>query len=142
MIYLEKPDNFTPKFEVVSCFAEAGSEILMLHRQDHKPEGGTWGIPTGKVDPQETLMQAMLRELWEETGLKVAEHDMKYFARVFVRYPDYDFIYHMFYTKVGERPEIVINEKEHNDYRWAIPELAIKLPLIQDLDECIRLFYY
>ena len=37
MLYKEQPKNFTPKFEVVSCFVEYKDEILLLLRQDHKP---------------------------------------------------------------------------------------------------------
>ncbi len=50
MISRNKPENFTPKFEVVSCFVEYNDEILLLLRQDHKPEGNTYGVPAGKID--------------------------------------------------------------------------------------------
>ena len=50
MLYKEKPENFTPKFEVVSCFVEYNNKILLLLRQDHKPEPNTYGVPAGKVD--------------------------------------------------------------------------------------------
>lgn len=62
MLYKEQPKNFTPKFEVVSCFVEYKDEILLLLRQDHKPEGNTYGVPAGKVDAGETINQAMKRE--------------------------------------------------------------------------------
>jgi len=38
----DTPENFTPKFEVVSCFVEYKQEILLLQRQDYKPQGNTW----------------------------------------------------------------------------------------------------
>jgi ADP-ribose pyrophosphatase YjhB (NUDIX family) len=50
MISKNKPENFTPKFEVVSCFVEYKNEILLLLRQDHKPQGNTYGVPAGKID--------------------------------------------------------------------------------------------
>ncbi|MEI6774245.1 MAG: hypothetical protein WCL18_05665 [bacterium] len=42
MIFKDKPENFAPKFEVVSCFVEYDNKILLLCRQDHKPEPNTW----------------------------------------------------------------------------------------------------
>ncbi len=42
MISKDKLENFTPKFEVVSCFVEYKNEILLLLRQDHKPQHNTW----------------------------------------------------------------------------------------------------
>ncbi|MEI6118972.1 MAG: hypothetical protein WCP92_07315 [bacterium] len=41
MLYKEKPADFNPKFEVVSCFVEYKNEILLLLRQDHKPQPNT-----------------------------------------------------------------------------------------------------
>lgn len=41
--------DFKPKFEVVSCFVEHDSKILLLLRQDHKSEPNTYGVPAGKV---------------------------------------------------------------------------------------------
>lgn len=36
-----------------------------------RAEDGTWSLPAGAVDPGETPAQAVVREVWEETGLKV-----------------------------------------------------------------------
>lgn len=50
-IYLEKPEGFNPKFEVVGCcFLHYQDKILLLHRQDFKPEGNCSGIPGGKLN--------------------------------------------------------------------------------------------
>lgn len=43
--------------------------LLMIERED----GHGWAVPGGKIDPGETDLQALVRELAEETGLKVAE---------------------------------------------------------------------
>ncbi len=141
MIYKEKPLNFNPKFEVVSCFMEFGGEILLLHRQDHKPQGDTWGVPAGKVDSGEEILETMTREIREETGLVLLPRQLSYFGKVFVRYLEYDFVYHIYHTKLDSKQEIVINLTEHKDFKWVFPEDALNMPLIQDLDACIKLFY-
>ena len=141
MIYKERPQNFDSKFDVISCFVEYNGEILLLHRQDYKPEGNTWGVPAGKVDAGEPLLEAMMREIQEETGFVLPSSQLSYFGKVFVKYPKYDFVYHIYHIKLDQRQKVSINHKEHKDFRWISPENALNIPLIQDLDACIKLFY-
>ena len=139
MIYANKPEQFTPKFEVVSCFVECNDEILLLLRQDHKPEPNTYGVPAGKVDEGETPMQAIQREVWEETGIQLT--DPTHFEKLYVKYPDYDFTYHIFHKRFDEKPNVIINPNEHKHHRRTHPKKALELDLIEDEDACIKLFY-
>lgn len=41
--------------------------VLLQRRSDD----GTWSLPAGAVDPGESPAQAVVREVWEETGLRV-----------------------------------------------------------------------
>ena len=141
MIFSQKPENFNPRFEVVSCFWEHDGKILLLHRQDHKSEGNTWGVPAGKKEPHEDIFTAMLREIKEETGLKTLPQPLKFHATLFVRYEDYDFLYHTFSTKFTTKPEVIIDQKEHKDFCWVTPQDALKLPLVKDMDACLKLFF-
>lgn len=141
MIFLAKPEQFNPKFEVVSCFFEYGGEILLLERQDHKPQGGTWGVPAGKIDPGETPEIAMFRELFQETGFAAERTKIHYSKKLFVCYPTYDFVYYIFDLKLCSKPIIKINLGEHKSFQWLSPRLALKINLIEDLDSCIRLSY-
>jgi 8-oxo-dGTP pyrophosphatase MutT (NUDIX family) len=139
MISKNEPENFIPKFEVVSCFVEFDNKILLLLRQDHKPQANTYGVPAGKIDPGETAIQAMVREGKEETQISL--DNITYIDKLYVRYPDYDFIYHMFHKRFDTQPNITINPNEHKIYIRKEPKEALEMNLIQDLDECIRLFY-
>ena len=141
MICGEEPEQFTPRFEVVSCYVERDGMILLLHRNDEKSEGNTWGVPAGKVDPGETPVVAMLREIREETGLVMDPDAVEYLTRVFVRYPDYDFTYHMFRAVVSDDTEVTINPGEHKSFRWVTPTEALAMDLIRDLDACIKMYY-
>src|SRR5687768_8972457 len=45
---------------------EAGEVLLQRRRED-----GRWGLPGGSVEPGEAPAQALVREVFEETGLRV-----------------------------------------------------------------------
>ncbi len=44
---------------------------LLLIRRGHGPAAGSWSVPGGRVQLGETLHEAVVREVAEETGLKV-----------------------------------------------------------------------
>jgi 8-oxo-dGTP pyrophosphatase MutT (NUDIX family) len=141
MMLLQEPQNFDSRFDIVSCFLERDGRFLLLHRCDHKSEGDTWGAPAGKTDKGEDLLDATARELFEETGIRIPREDLNYWGKTFVRYPGYDFVYHMSSAKCPPGSVIKINPKEHKGFRWTTPEEALAMPLIMDEDMSIKLFY-
>ncbi len=48
---------------------EAGR--LLLIKRGHEPGAGLWSIPGGRVEPGESDVAALIREVREETGLDV-----------------------------------------------------------------------
>lgn len=159
MISLEKPEIFSPVFEIVSCICECDKEILLLLRHDYKIEGNKWGLPAGKLEPNESsnledaikretrkeaeavLRSAIRREVREETGLSLAPAELHYLNKVYVKYPTKDFIDHMFYAEFRLKPEIKLSQNEHKDYAWETVKKALKMNLLPGQAECFRLFY-
>ncbi len=141
MVYKTTPKNFKPRFEIVSCYVECGGKILLLHRHKEKSQGGKWGVPAGKTEEGEHVAEAMIREVREETGLAIKPPQLEYLEKVFVRYPDYDFIYHMFRTKLEAEHPVVLNPKEHQAFQWTTPREALKMNLVDGTDACITLSY-
>lgn len=141
MITETRPNGFNPELEVVSCFCKSNGEILLLKRQSHKPQGGTWGVPAGKMENGESPLEAMTRELHEECGIESERSSLSFFKTVYVRYADVDFIYHIFHTSFRVKPGIQIRESEHLQYTWITPKKALDMNLIEDLDQCIKLYF-
>lgn len=135
------PKNFKPKFEAVGIFIQCNGEIVLLHRQNHKPQGNTWGIPSGKVNTGEHPKTTVLRETKEETGLAIYGGAVKFFKTVFVKSVDYEFIYHLYCVTLNNKSSIKINNSEHKAAKWILPFDALNLPFIEDLDGCIKLFF-
>lgn len=58
----------------VGVICNPENEILLAQRPLHKPFGGLWEFPGGKIEPSETASQALQRELFEELGIEVKSH--------------------------------------------------------------------
>ena len=143
-VYLEKPTDFNPKAEVVGCcYLHYQDKILLLHRQDHKAEGNRWGIPGGKLNKGEPLIEATIREVFEETGFQLEREKVHYIGKVYIKVPNFDFEYHMIeYLPPIENPgNVKINFKEHKGFTWATPKDALKMDLITDEDICFEIVF-
>ncbi len=93
--------------------------------------------------PGESRENAVVREIFEETGIVVPVENVSYFKELYVRYPEYDFVYHIFSSKINAKniDKIRLNEEEHKSSNWVFPKDALKMRLIPDEDYCIKLFY-
>ncbi|WP_315275234.1 NUDIX hydrolase [Prevotella histicola] len=61
---------------------ETDTKVLLIQRGD-EPYKGCWAFPGGFMNMDETTKQCAIRELEEETGLKVAElHQIGAYSRV------------------------------------------------------------
>lgn len=53
----------------VGVVRNPAGEVLIAYRPKHLHQGGKWEFPGGKLEPGETIEQALKRELHEELGL-------------------------------------------------------------------------
>ncbi len=139
-VFEQKPKNFHPKVEVASCFLEMDGRLLLLEESLEKLEKGKWGVPAGKIEPNETPEDSARRELFEETGILV-EHDsqIQSFGALYIRKPKMDYTFHLFKIHLTSLPNVHLST-EHQNYKWASLEDIEKIPLMAAAKEVLRIF--
>lgn len=63
---------YPPIFVTVDTVVVQSGHVLLVKRKE-RPGKGLWALPGGFLNQNETLIDGMLRELREETGIKVPE---------------------------------------------------------------------
>ena len=107
---------------VVAAVIERDGRLLLCQRPAHKRHGGLWEFPGGKLDPGESVLEAVTRELDEELGVQVSNVGETLFKRVDPGSPY--LIEFVEVSVVGEPISI-----EHSEVRWLVPEKVVNLPL-------------
>ena len=93
------------------------NEFLMLLRaKDSKVEPGTWMIPGGKVDFDETMEDTVKREIKEEIGvvLEVVE-PIKTNDHIL---PDQHWVTTTFLCKIKSGEPKILEPHKHDDIKW------------------------
>jgi 8-oxo-dGTP diphosphatase len=131
--------DFVAQVEASGCYCEFEDKILILQRSALVPQGGTWGIPSGKHEKGEDARSAVIRELWEETQLSV-EEGLQYLGKLYVRRPQIDYIFHVFRKRFERKPSIELRFEENVEARWLSYEEALELPLIAGGKEALHFY--
>jgi len=141
-IFLKAPEDFMPTMHVASCYITCLGRLLLLKSAPHKPFGGSFSAPGGKMEPLETPLSTVIRETYEETGLMLDPAQIKHRATFYVRYPNLDFIYHVFVLRLSDLPaQIILSSREHVSYLWASAKEVASLPLMPAAYECFQSVY-
>ena len=126
---------------VVGCLIEHDTKILMLYRSETETDPSLWGIPAGKVEGNELDVDAVLREIYEETSIVIRASDVKNLGELKIEYPNMVVLFPVFGVQLLDKPTVVIDSNEHIEYRWLTPEEILKLPdLMKDVDVIIERF--
>jgi lipoyl(octanoyl) transferase len=117
-----RPDRYTVSVSMLRK-TERGVEALLLHRHPHR--GGFWQPVTGTVERGEIPIDTARREIGEESGIPgLVPVDLDYlhsFAfegrggrgipRVFEE--------RAFACRVEGDPQVILDRREHDEFRWA-----------------------
>jgi 8-oxo-dGTP pyrophosphatase MutT (NUDIX family) len=93
--------------------ADTGRYLYLLRNDPRHPN--TWGLPGGKIEPGETLMEAMHRECAEELGA-MPDYSKLIPLEKFTTV-DSKFVYHTFFAAVAKEFIPTLNS-EHFGYAW------------------------
>ena len=64
----------------VALIDDRGCTLLQQRRADRQ-HGGLWEFPGGKIEPRETAIAGLIREIAEELGIAVQQRDLAWLAR-------------------------------------------------------------
>jgi 8-oxo-dGTP diphosphatase len=68
---MSEQKGVAPRVGVGAFICDAAGRLLLVKRR-RAPEAGHWGLPGGKVEYGETLIEAVTREVLEELGVEIA----------------------------------------------------------------------
>lgn len=63
-------------------FSEDGGQVVLIEKEKPDWQKGKLNAPGGKIEPEETPVEAMVREFKEETGYQTTTSDWAHFARM------------------------------------------------------------
>jgi 8-oxo-dGTP pyrophosphatase MutT (NUDIX family) len=95
-------------------YARATNRYLFLLRNKSK-HAGSWGIVGGKIEPKETVTQALTREIQEEIGQDFSKQ--KFIPLETFTADNRKFVYYTFLVNVDSEFVPVLND-EHRGYCW------------------------
>jgi 8-oxo-dGTP pyrophosphatase MutT (NUDIX family) len=96
----------------VFFYSKSTDRFLYLLRVDSK-NPGNWGIPGGKIENDETLLEGVIRECEEEIGL--FPEDAKLIP--IQKFVNHNFVYHTFFCEIQDEFIPILND-EHCGYAW------------------------
>ena len=71
---------------VAAAIIEKNGQFLLSKRLEHLHQGGKWEFPGGKIEADESVEQALIRELQEELAITAIEQ--KHFESLTFSYPE------------------------------------------------------
>lgn len=95
-------------------YARSSSRYLFLLRNKQR-QAGHWGITGGRVEPGETVIQSLIREIREEIGQDFT--NCKFIPLETFTADNEKFVYYTFVVSVEEEFVPNLNE-EHRGYCW------------------------
>ncbi|MDN3506252.1 MAG: NUDIX hydrolase [Simkaniaceae bacterium] len=129
-IFETQPSDFDTSLQASACYIQVDQKFLLLQKATNL----IWTTPGGKLEKGETPLQAAIRELFEETGLRATQ---PYFlTKLYFRKPSVDFVFHMFQVKLDALPLVTLS-KEHQSYAWKSPDEFDSLSLIAGFHEAL-----
>ncbi|MCE5323203.1 NUDIX domain-containing protein [bacterium] len=115
---------------------DMGRCLLLKRSMDSKNNPGKWDFPGGKLDVGEAFDQALIREVTEETGLKVAIDKLVGSAQS--ESPSNRIIYLLLEGRT-ESGTVALSD-EHDDFLWVYPNELEKADICDQFKPIAKIF--
>lgn len=124
-------------------FENEQQQILVLRRHPRDPEGATWGLVGGKVEPNETKEITAIRETQEEIGHVIDPSQLQFLKTYHWDREDLDITFEVFKLKtLSGAVTLELEQNESTEHRWANPrELYKRKDLMLGLYPILEDFY-
>jgi len=76
-------------------YVVSGDRVLLIHRR-REPHRGLWVAPGGKLEPGESPHEGAVREIYEETGLRIELPQLRGVVTEVSSRPDYQWLLFLF----------------------------------------------
>ena len=119
--------------EVVAALIWEEDSFLICQRPAHKARGLLWEFVGGKVEPEETKEQALIRECQEELAVTISVGEV--FMEVDHDYPDLNVHLTLFNAAIIEGTPRML---EHNDIRWITVDEILQYEFCPADEEILR----
>jgi 8-oxo-dGTP diphosphatase len=112
---------------VVACaLIDSDGRILIARRPPGKTLAGLWEFPGGKVEPDESPEQSLIRELKEELGIVVREACLAPLTFASHSYPAFHLLMPLY---VCRRWEGIASPQEGQELAWVRPNRLRDYPM-------------
>jgi 8-oxo-dGTP diphosphatase len=135
----EAPNNAEPFAVVVGAAIRSGTRVLAAARAYPAELAGMWEFPGGKVEPDETESEALVRECREELGVEIAVGERVGGDLVT---GGGRFLLRVYFAELRSGEPVA---KEHAELRWlaadeldSVPWLPGNRPAVETLRELMR----
>ena len=111
---------------VAASLRDDRRRVLVTERPEGKSLAGLWEFPGGKIEPGETPEAALVRELHEELGIRVAESDLQAVTFVSHTYPDFHLLMLLY---EAWRWQGDIHPHDGQRWQWVTLDALANLPM-------------
>lgn len=105
------------------CIINSNNQVLLVYNQDAKH----WSMPGGKVEKDEYLDAACIREVYEETGVKVKVNQLIALNECKLLNTGEHALFFTFHCDIIGGKEVIMNPNEISKIKWVSFEEANQL---------------